>query len=258
MSHHIVQVEDLRYAYPDGTPALQGVSFRITHGESVAIIGANGAGKSTLLLHLNGALAATAGEVRIGDFPLTRGTLPEIRRTVGMVFQDPDDQLFMPTVYDDVAFGPLNLGLTGEDVEQRVQDALDRVGVGHLRDKAPYHLSGGEKKRVAIATVLAMSPDILVMDEPTSGLDPFARRQLMGLLREFRHTRIFTSHDLDMVLDLCERTIVLHEGEVTADGSTIEIFSDDDLLARCRLEKPLSMQGCAVCGAPARTGPSVK
>ena len=251
MSHHIVEVKHLGHVYPDGFAALRDVSFRITHGESVAIIGANGAGKSTLLLHLNGVLAATAGEVRIGDFPLTRGTLPEIRRTVGMVFQDPDDQLFMSRVYDDVAFGPLNLGLTGEDVEQRVRDALDRVGVGHLRDKAPYHLSGGEKKRVAIATVLAMSPDILVMDEPTSGLDPFARRQLMGLLREFRHTRIFTSHDLDMVLDLCERTIVLHEGEVTADGSTIEIFSDDELLSRCRLERPLSMQGCPVCGSPA-------
>ena len=249
MSHHIVEVRNLRHVYPDGSAALREVSFRITHGESVAIIGANGAGKSTLLLHLNGALAATSGEIRIGDFPLTKGTLPAIRRTVGMVFQDPDDQLFMPTVYDDVAFGPLNLGLTGADVEQRVQDALDRVGVGHLRDKAPYHLSGGEKKRVAIATVLAMAPDILVMDEPTNGLDPCARRQLMGLLREFRHTRIFTSHDLDMVLDLCERTIVLHEGEVKADGPTIEIFRDDDLLARCRLERPLSMQGCPVCGS---------
>jgi cobalt/nickel transport system ATP-binding protein len=249
MSHHIVEVRNLRHVYPDGAIALRDVSIRITHGESVAIIGANGAGKSTLLLHLNGALAATAGEIRIGNFPLTKGTLPAIRRTVGMVFQDPDDQLFMPTVYDDVAFGPLNLGLTGADVEQRVQDALDRVGVEHLRDKAPYHLSGGEKKRVAIATVLAMAPDILVMDEPTSGLDPCARRQLMGLLREFRHTRIFTSHDLDMVLDLCERTIVLHEGEVKADGPTIEIFRDDALLARCRLERPLSMQGCPVCSS---------
>ena len=180
MSHHIVEVKNLRHIYPDGTAALRDVSFRITHGESVAIIGANGAGKSTLLLHLNGSLAATGGEIRIGDFPLTKGTLPEIRRTVGMVFQDPDDQLFMPTVYDDVAFGPLNLGLPVAEVEQRVRDALDRVGAGHLRDKPPYHLSGGEKKRVAIATVLSMSPDILVMDEPTSGLDPFARRQLMG------------------------------------------------------------------------------
>lgn len=247
MSHHIVEVKDLRHVYPDGTEALRGVSFRITHGESVAVIGANGAGKSTLLLHLNGYLATSQGAIRIGDFPLTAATLPEIRRTVGMVFQDPDDQLFMPTVFDDVAFGPQNLGLAGDALEGRVREALDRVGAGHLRDKPPYRLSGGEKKRVAIATVLAMSPDILVMDEPTSGLDPFARRQLMALLKDFHHTRIFTSHDLDMVLELCERTIVLHEGEVRADGPTLDIFRDEALLAACRLEKPFIMQGCPVC-----------
>ncbi|HEY6872905.1 MAG TPA: ABC transporter ATP-binding protein [Geobacteraceae bacterium] len=248
MSHHIVEVKNLRHVYPDGTVALRDISFRITHGESVAVIGANGAGKSTLLLHLNGYLTPTSGEIRIGDFPLTKATLPAIRRTVGMVFQDPDDQLFMPTVYEDVAFGPCNLGLSEEEVEARVEAALGRVGAGHLRSKPPYHLSGGEKKRVAIATALSMSPDILVMDEPTNGLDPFARRQLLGLLRDFHHTRIFTSHDLDMVAALCERTIVLHEGEVGADGPTAEIFRDDELLARCRLEKPLSMQGCPVCG----------
>lgn len=252
MSHHIVEVSDLRHVYPDGTEALRGVSFRITHGESVAIIGANGAGKSTLLLHLNGQLVPADGTVRIGDFPLTRKTLPEVRRTVGMVFQNPDDQLFMPTVYDDVAFGPLNLGLSREEADRRVRDALAQVGAAHVINKAPYHLSGGEKKRVAIATVLSMSPDILVMDEPTSGLDPCARRQLMHLLREFSHTKIFTSHDLDMVLDLCERAIVLHEGKVMADGSPAAIFSDDRLLAECRLEKPLSMQGCPVCGRAAR------
>ncbi len=248
MSHHIVEVKKLKHTYPDGTAALREVSFRIIHGESVAIIGANGAGKSTLLLHLNGYLSPSSGEIRIGDYPLTKATLPDIRRTVGMVFQDPDDQLFMPTVYDDVAFGPLNLGLPGEEVEQKVRAALEQVGAAHLADKPPYHLSGGEKKRVAIATVLSMSPDILVMDEPTSGLDPYARRRLMSLLRDFRHTKIFTSHDLDMVMDLCERTIVLHEGEVRADGPTREIFQDEDLLAECRLEKPLSMQGCPVCG----------
>lgn len=248
MSHHIVEVKNLRHVYPDGTAALRDISFRITHGESVAIIGANGAGKSTLMLHLNGYLAPSAGEIRIGDFPMNKTTLPEIRRTVGMVFQDPDDQLFMPTVYDDVAFGPLNLGLSGAEVAQRVTDALQRVGAGHLQEKAPYHLSGGEKKRVAIATVLSMSPDILVMDEPTNGLDPFARRQLMGLLRDFHHTKIFTSHDLDMVLELCERTIVLNQGEVKADGPTREIFQNEALLGQCRLEKPLSMQGCPVCG----------
>jgi len=248
MSHHIVEVKNLNHTYPDGTVALRDVSFRIVHGESVAIIGANGAGKSTLLQHLNGYLTPTGGEVRIGDFPLTKATLPEIRRAVGMVFQDPDDQLFMPTVHDDVAFGPLNLGLPEQEVERRVREALDQVGAAHLADKPPYHLSGGEKKRVAIATVLSMSPTILVMDEPTSGLDPYARRRLMSLLRDFHHTKIFTSHDLDMVMDLCDRTIVLHQGEVRADGPTMEIFRDEDLLVGCRLEKPLSMQGCPLCG----------
>lgn len=248
MSHHIVAARNLRHVYPDGTVALADVSFRITHGESVAVIGANGAGKSTLLLHLNGYLAPTSGEIRIGDLPLTRSTLPEIRRTVGMVFQDPDDQLFMPTVFDDVAFGPLNQGLSGVEVERRVKDALELVGAEHLGGKPPYHLSEGEKKRVAIATVLSMSPDILVMDEPTNGLDPFARRQLMALLKDFTHTKIFTSHDLDMVLELCERTIVLREGEVRADGPTREIFGNAALLAECRLERPLAMQGCPVCG----------
>lgn len=248
MSHHIVEVKNLRHVYPDGTVALNDVSFRITHGESVAVIGANGAGKSTLLQHLNGYLAATSGDIRIGDTPLTRATLPDIRRTVGMVFQDPDDQLFMPTVFDDVAFGPLNLGLPEEDIDRRVTEALALVGAGHLKKKPPYHLSSGEKRRAAIATVLAMSPDILVMDEPTSGLDPFARRQLMALLKEFRHTKIFTSHDLDMVLELCERTIVLHAGVVRADGPTREIFSNDALLAGCCLEKPFSMQNCPACG----------
>lgn len=248
MSHHIVEVCDLCHCYPDGTEALRGISFRIHHGESVAVVGANGAGKSTLLLHLNGYLAPTRGDVRVGDTPVVRTTLPEVRRTVGMVFQDPDDQLFMPTVFDDVAFGPLNLGLPPAEVERRVTDALERVGVAHLRDKPPYRLSGGEKRRVAIATVLSMSPDILVLDEPTTGLDPYARRQLMGLLRDFSHTKIITSHDLDMVMDLCERTIVLRGGKVAADGLTREIFGNDELLAACRLERPLSMQGCPVCG----------
>jgi cobalt/nickel transport system ATP-binding protein len=151
-------------------------------------------------------------------------------------------------VFDDVAFGPLNLGLMGADVERRVVEALDKVGAAHLRSKPPYRLSGGEKKRVAIATVLAMSPDILVMDEPTSGLDPYGRRQLMKLLKEFHHTKIVTSHDLDMVLELCPRTIILHEGAVAADGPTKEIFLDTALLKTCHLEQPLSVQGCLLCG----------
>jgi cobalt/nickel transport system ATP-binding protein len=247
MSHHIVEVKNLQHVYPDGTVALRDISFLIHHGESVGIIGANGAGKSTLLLHLNGYLTATSGGIIIGDDQLCKENLPEIRRTVGMVFQDPEDQLFMPTVYDDVAFGPLNLGLSTEDIETRVTEALERVGAVDLRDKPPYHLSGGEKKRVAIATVLSMLPEILVLDEPTNGLDPHARRQLIALLQAFHHTRIVTSHDLDMVLELCDRTIVLHEGIVMADGPTMEIFSNDELLKTCRLEKPFAMQGCPVC-----------
>ena len=251
MSHHFVEVADLTHTYPDGTLAVRGISFRIHHGESVAVVGANGAGKSTLLLHLNGYLTPQHGTVRIGDFPLTKATVQDIRKTVGMIFQDPDDQLFMPTVYDDVAFGPLNQGLSREEVEQRVSEALARVDALELRDKPPYHLSGGEKKRVAIATVLSMLPEILVLDEPTSGLDPRARRQLMGLLRAFHHTRIVTSHDLDMVLELCERTIVLHDGKVMADGPTLEIFGDEALLAACHLEKPFALQSCPVCSPDA-------
>jgi len=247
MSHHIVAVQDLHYRYPDGTPALQGVSFRITHGESVAIVGANGAGKSTLLMHLNGYLTPGEGSVIVGDFPLTKETLEGVRRSVGMVFQDPDDQLFMPTVFDDVAFGPLNLGLSPEDVRARVIHALEQVDALHLQDRPPYRLSGGEKRAVAIAAVLAMSPDVLVMDEPTTGLDPRARRLLIGQLASFRHTKIIATHDLDLVLDLCRRTIVIHQGQVMADGPTAEIFNNQELLDNCHLEKPLRLQGCPVC-----------
>jgi cobalt/nickel transport system ATP-binding protein len=243
MSHHIVEVNDLRYRYPDGTAALNGMTFKIHHGESVAVVGANGAGKSTLLMHLNGYLTPQEGRVRVGDTPLTRETVRDVRKTVGMVFQDPDDQLFMPTVGEDVAFGPLNLGLPPDEVEARVAEALAEVGASALRDRPPYRLSGGEKRSVAIATVLAMKPDILVMDEPSSNLDPRARRRLIELLRGFEHTKIVATHDLDLVLDLCARTLVLHGGMVAADGPTLDIFRDDALLDACGLERPLSMRG---------------
>lgn len=254
MSHHIVEARDLEYVYPDGTVALRGVSFRIEHGESVGIVGANGAGKSTLLLHLNGCLIATKGTVRIGDFPVTPATLHHIRRSVGTIFQDPNDQLFMPTVEEDVAFGPLNMSLPADEVERRVRESLDSVNAAHLRTRPPYKLSGGEKRAVAIASVLAMSPDILVMDEPTSGLDPRARRRLIELLRGFAHTKIIASHDLDMIMDLCQRTIVLHEGIVLADGPTDDVLADEALLARAGLELPLRLQGCPRCG---RRSPAV-
>ena len=247
MSHHIIEIKDLEYTYPDQTKALSGLSLKIHHGESVAVVGANGAGKSTFLSHLIGVLVPTKGEVRIGDYPLTKQTLPHIRRTVGMVFQNPDDQLFMPTVFEDVAFGPLNLGLPRQEVEERVMSALERVGVAHLRDRPPYKLSGGQKRGVAIASVLSMLPDILVMDEPNSGLDPKARRQLITLLQSFAHTKIIATHDLDLVLDLCPRTIVLCDGVIIADRPTLQVFSDDALLTRAHLEKPLRMQECPSC-----------
>lgn len=248
MSHHLVSADGVRYAYPDGTPALDGVTFTIHHGESVGLVGANGAGKSTLLLHLAGVLFPAAGTVRVGDWPVTPATLPQVRRSLGMVFQDPDDQLFMPTVGEDVGFGPANLGLPPDEIARRVEAALERVGAFHLRERPPYRLSGGEKRAVSIATVLAMSPDILVMDEPSTNLDPRARRRLIALLRTFEHTKIVASHDLDLVLDVCERTIVLVGGRVAADGPSAAILGDGDLLARCGLEKPLRLQGCPRCG----------
>jgi len=242
MSHHTIEMHDVDFAYPDGTPALRNVSFTITHGESVAIVGANGAGKSTLLMHLNGFLMPTSGAVRVGDAPVTKDTLRDVRKTVGMVFQDPDDQLFMPTVYEDVAFGPLNLGLPAEEIDTRVDDALERVNALRLKHRPPYRLSGGEKRAVAIATVLAMWPSILVMDEPTSNLDPRARRDLIDLLKTFEHSKLVATHDLDMALDLCDRTIVMKDGTITADGPTADIFRDDTLLEASRLERPLSLR----------------
>jgi cobalt/nickel transport system ATP-binding protein len=188
-----------------------------------------------------------AGEVRIGGLPLNKKTLSHVRRTVGMVFQDPDDQLFMPLVYDDVAFGPLNLGLPPVEVDHLVLGSLATVGASHLKDRPPYRLSGGEKRAVAIAGVLAMTPDILVMDEPTSALDPKTRRQLIELLKTFKHTRIIATHDLDLVLDLCSRVIVFKEGQIVADGPALDILQNEELLASSNLEKPLSLQGCPAC-----------
>jgi cobalt/nickel transport system ATP-binding protein len=254
MSHHIVEAIDLEYSYPDATVALSGVSFRITHGESVAIVGANGAGKSTLLAHLAGVTLPDRGIIRIGDYPVNRQTIPHIRRSVGMVFQNPDDQLFMPTVYDDVAFGPLNLGFPPDEVKQRVANALSIVGASDLAKRPPYKLSGGQKRAVAIATVLSMTPDILIMDEPSAGLDPRARRHLIELLVSFKHTKIIATHDLDLVLEVCARTIILSQGKVAADASTEGIFRDASLLERHGLELPLRLQGCPVCGQGGMNG----
>ena len=242
MSHHYLRFDDLHYRYPNGFEALCGVSFRITHGEKVALVGANGAGKSTLLLHTNGLLMPSQGGVVLGGIALTRRTLPLVRQSVGLVFQDSDNQLFMPTVEEDVAFGPSNMRLEPEEIRRRVTEALDAVGALDLRGESPFRLSGGQKKRVAIATVLAMEPSVLVMDEPTSNLDPRARRQIIDLIRRFSHTTLIATHDMEMVLDLCDRTIVMKEGRIVADGSTRHVFGDLALLEECGLEQPCELR----------------
>jgi cobalt/nickel transport system ATP-binding protein len=233
-----IDIRALVHAYADGTQALRGVDLRIDVGEVVAIVGANGAGKSTLLKHLNGLLLAASGSVRIEGIPLTRARLPDVRRRVGYVFQDADDQLFMPTVQDDVAFGPMNFGLAASEVRARVAEALAAVGASHLALRAPYRLSGGEKRAVAIAGVLAMAPSILVLDEPSTGLDPAGRRRLIELLGRLPQTRLVATHDLGLVLQLCPRALVLHEGRVVADGAPARLFADAELLRRCQLESP--------------------
>jgi len=247
MSHHKIILEQVAYTYPDGKEALNGISFEIHHGESVAIVGANGAGKSTLLLSLVGILFPNSGDIIIGDVPVNKQTLSLVRQKIGFTFQNADDQLFNATVYDDVAFGPRNYKLSEDEVKKRVEKSLEIVGIAHLKDRPPYKLSGGEKRSVSIAAVLSMEPDILLMDEPSAALDPKSRRRLINLLKDFKHTKVITTHDLDLVLDVCDRTIVLGNGQVLADGPTIELLNDEKLLSNCGLEKPLSLQSCPIC-----------
>ena len=237
----LLDIEGLVYAYEDGTRALDGVSLRVERGESVGIVGPNGAGKSTLILHLNGFLRGE-GKVLVFGMEASKATLREIRRRVGIVFQDPEDQLFMPTVFDDVAFGPINLGLSPDEVMERVGNALAKVGMTGFEERAPHHLSAGEKHSVAIATVLSMSPDILVMDEPTASLDPRSRRQLIELLRGLDIAKLIASHDLEMILETCVRVVVVDEGKTIATGPTAEILGDEDLMLAHGLETPYSLR----------------
>jgi len=232
-----IRVENLRYRYPDGTNALKGVSFGITEGESVAIIGPNGAGKTTLLLHLNGILRGE-GKVFVFGEEVTKRNLLKVRKLVGLVFQDPDDQLFMPTVLEDVAFGPLNLGLNQDEAIRRSIEALEMVGMSHAANRSPHQLSFGERKRVAIATVLAMQPKVLVLDEPTANLDPRSRRQLLKLLKQIDVTKIVATHDLDAALALCQRAILLDKGEIVADGNIATLLADESLMESHGLEVP--------------------
>lgn len=238
MTEIAVEIKDLSFHYPDGHPALQNVNLTVCKGDKVALVGPNGAGKSTLLAHLNGVLQKQAGKIHICGRELTEKTLGLVRGTVGLVFQNPDDQLFSPTVFDDVAFGPIYQGLPPEQVQVRVQDALRMVQMESYANRVSYHLSVGEKKRIAIATVLSMQPEILALDEPSAGLDPRARRTLIELLRALPQTMLVATHDLQLVKDLLPRTVIMDNGQIAADGQTVDILNAEDLLIAHGLEKP--------------------
>ena len=241
MSELSLQVKDLAYAYPDGHQALFGVNLDLRRGEKVALLGPNGAGKTTLVMHLNGIIPTMQGTVSVAGQVVAadnKAQLTEIRHKVGIVFQDPDDQLFMPTVGEDVAFGPYNAGLRGTELENAVKTALELVGMYEFLDRPPHHLSFGQRRRVAVATVLAMKPEILVMDEPSSNLDPASRRELADIVRSLDVTLLMVTHDLPFAYELCERSVILSGGVIVADGSTESILKDSDLLSANRLELP--------------------
>ncbi|WP_430786205.1 energy-coupling factor ABC transporter ATP-binding protein [Actinoplanes sp. G11-F43] len=236
-----LRISGLTYAYPDGRTALHGVDLTVAAGERVALLGPNGAGKTTLVLHLNGILHGGGGRVEISGLPVVPGdreAVTEIRRRVGVVFQDPDDQLFMPSVAEDVAFGPANSGVRGTELEARVTEALTAVGMLAYRDQIPHHLSFGQRRRVAVATVLAMRPEILVLDEPSSNLDPASRRELAEILLALPVTVLMVTHDLPYALELCPRSVILDGGRIVADAPTGDLLADRDLMAAHRLELP--------------------
>ncbi|QBX54357.1 ABC transporter ATP-binding protein [Nocardioides seonyuensis] len=243
MTTPVLDVRGLAFAYPDGHQALYGVDLHVHAGERVALLGPNGAGKTTLVHHLNGILGAGsggqgAGSVAVSGLPVEKKNLREIRRRVGIVFQDPDDQLFLGTVREDVAFGPANLGMRGAALDRRVEEALAKVGMGEYVDRPPHHLSYGQRRRVAVATVLAMEPEILVLDEPSSNLDPASRRELADILRGLDVTLLMVTHDLPYALELCPRAVVLSEGSVVADAPTYDVLTDEALMRAHRLELP--------------------
>jgi cobalt/nickel transport system ATP-binding protein len=232
-----IDAHGLRFRYPNGVVGLEGIDLRVTHGERVAVLGPNGAGKTTLMLHLNGLLTGE-GELEVAGIRVGDGDVRELRAAVGLVFQDPDDQLFMPTVGEDVAFGPMNLGLTRDEITARVRVALAAVRMSHVEDRAPHQLSLGQRRRVAIATVLAMRPRLLVLDEPSANLDPRARRELLEVLDAVDRTMLVVTHDLPFAARLCERAVILSGGRVAADGPCAEILADEELLAAHDLELP--------------------
>ncbi|MGB3700503.1 MAG: ABC transporter ATP-binding protein [Anaerolineales bacterium] len=235
--HHSIEIEQLTYSYPDGHTALSEISLLIQPGEKVALVGPNGAGKSTLILHLNGILTGI-GSVRVCGLDVSKETLGRVRAMVGMVFQSPDDQLFSPRVFDDVAYGPLYQGLPAEMIQERVEQSLAAVAMSGYAQRVSHHLSMGEKKRIAIATVLSMEPEVLILDEPTAGLDPRARRSLINLLRDLPLTMLVSTHDMPFVEDLFPRMVILDEGRLVADGQTSDLMENTQLLAAHGLERP--------------------
>ncbi len=251
-----IEVDGLHFAYPDGRVALRGVDLTVSAGERVAVLGPNGAGKTTLALHLNGINTPSAGRVRITGLAVAKPHLAEVRRRVGMVFQDPDDQLFMPTVGRDVAFGPANAGLRGDELAARVAEALAIVGMAGFDDRTPHHLSYGQRRRVAVATVLAMRPDVLVLDEPSSNLDPAARRELMEILVGLPTTILLITHDLPYALELCPRSVIMSEGAIVADGPTGALLGDAELMAAHRLELPYGFDASVLGARPAPPPPA--
>lgn len=235
-------IENLCFIYPDKFQALNNINIRLDKGDSLGIVGSNGAGKSTLLLQLCGILMPSQGSISIEGMSMTKENLGKIRRLLGFVFQNPENQLFTTSIYEDVAFGPKNYGLNKEEVENKTISALKKVGIEHLKNRPPYRLSGGQQNLAAIATAIAMEPSILIMDEPTAALDPKARRRLINILNNFEYTKIIASHDLDMILDTCNKTIVLKEGTIVESGYTKDILLNKELMEKSNLELPLSVQ----------------
>ena len=249
-----VEVSGVRYTYPDGHRALDGVDLRVRAGERVALLGPNGAGKTTLMLHLNGVLTPTEGTVSIYGTAVDKKSLRAVRRQVGVVFQDPDDQLFMPTLAEDVAFGPANFGVDGQALAERVEEALAAVGMSEQAGRSPHHLSGGQRRRGALASVLACRPDVLVLDEPSANLDPVARRELAETLIGLDTTMIVVTHDLPYAAQLCDRAVIVDDGRVVADGAILDVLADAETLARHRLELPWGFDVDTMRALSERTG----
>lgn len=247
MRKKILEINDISFQYPQGKTLFKDLKMHVYEGETIGLIGSNGAGKSTLLKLLVGLQMPVTGSIQVDLLELSKKSLHEIRKKIGFSFQDTDNQLFMTTVFEDVAFGPRNAGMNEKEVTVLVKKVLEQVDATHLADRPPYKLSGGEKRAVALATVLSMKPEIIVLDEPTTGLDPRARRNLIRLLRHLPQTKMIATHDMDMALELCDRVIVIHDGKVVLEGEPTEVFKDASVLNTYHLEQPLTMQGCRIC-----------